>query len=99
MVSPGDTFFLVARGAAEGGAPGPVLAVKKLTAGAWPLAFQLDSRDAMMAGTSLKGKVVVNVRVDKDGDAMTKNPGDVTGVTKPISPPMQKVVVTLDTLL
>ena len=46
----------------------------------------------MIAGTKLAGKVMVTVRVDKDGDAMTKNPGDVTGQSKPVEPPAKKVV-------
>src|SRR5438132_377820 len=36
-VSMGDTIFLVARGATEGATPGPILAVKKMTASSWPL--------------------------------------------------------------
>ena len=52
----------------------------------------------MMAGTQLAGKVSVNFRVDKDGDAITKNPGDVTG-TATATPPVDKLVVTLDTVL
>jgi hypothetical protein len=39
------------------------------------------------------------VRVDKDGDATSKNPGDVTGVSAAIVPPVDKLVVTLDTVL
>jgi hypothetical protein len=98
-VAAGDVIFMVARGAGEGGAPGPVLAVKKLTAGKWPLPFVLDGRDAMMTGTKLSGKVVISVRVDKDGDAISKNPGDVTGVSGAITPPASQVVITLDTVL
>jgi hypothetical protein len=95
-VQAGDTIFLVARSADQ---PGPPLAVKKLTAGAWPLAFTIDGRDAMVEGTQMKGKVVISVRVDKDGDALSKNPGDVTGTSKPVEPPAKDVLVTLDTLL
>jgi hypothetical protein len=95
-VKAGDTIFLVVRSADK---PGPPLAVKKLTAPpSWPLAFSIDGRDAMMPGTQLAGKVTVNFRVDKDGDAITKNPGDVTG-TASIVPPADKLVVTLDTVL
>jgi cytochrome c-type biogenesis protein CcmH len=95
-IATGDVIYLVARSADK---PGPPLAVKRLTVGTWPIAFTLDGRDAMMEGTKLGGKVIVNARVDKDGDAMTKNPGDVTGATRPIEPPADKVVLTLDTVL
>jgi hypothetical protein len=99
-IAPGDVIFVVAR-RYEAGATGPgtPLAVKKLTAGKFPLAFSLDSRDAMLAGTQLAGKVIVTVRVDKDGDAISKNPGDVTGQSKPVEPPQKNVVVQLDTVL
>lgn len=98
-VKEGDTIFLTARAFDPSGAQGPILAVKKLTAGKWPMAFQLDARDAMMTGTKLSGKIVVTVRVDKDGDAITKNPGDVSGVSRALDVPSEKVVVTLDTVL
>jgi hypothetical protein len=98
-VKEGDAVFLVARQHDPSGAKGPILAVKKLSAGRWPQAFQLDNRDAMMTGTKLGGKVVITVTVDKDGDAITKNPGDVTGTSRPLDVPSEKVVVTLDTLL
>jgi hypothetical protein len=98
-VASGDVIFLVARGADPSGAPGPVLAVKKLVASKWPLPFELDARDAMVSGTKLHGKVVVTARVDKDGDALTKNPGDITGTSRALELPADKVVVTLDTVL
>jgi hypothetical protein len=99
QVKPGDVIFLVARKYDPSGAAGMPLAVRKLIAGTFPMSFSIDSRDAMVAGTQLAGKVVVTARVDKDGDAITKNPGDVTGQSKAIEPPNQKVVVDLDTVL
>jgi hypothetical protein len=99
-VAAGDVLFLVARKYEEGStAPGTPLAVRKLTVDKFPIKFSLDSRDAMLVGTKLAGKVVVTARVDKDGDAMTKNPGDVTGQSKPVEPPKKDVVVSLDTVL
>jgi hypothetical protein len=98
-VKEGDAVFMTARQFDPAGGKGPILAVKKLVAGKWPQPFQLDSRDAMMVGTKLSGKIVLTVTVDKDGDAITKNPGDVTGTSRPIEVPAEKIVVTLDTLL
>jgi len=95
-VASGDVIYLVARNADT---PGPPLAVKRLTAGSWPITFSLDARDAMFEGTKMAGKVIVQVRVDKDGDAATKNPGDVTGVSRAIALPADKVVITLDSVL
>jgi hypothetical protein len=98
-VKEGDVIFLVARQFDPSGVQGPPLAVRKLTVGTFPLNFSLDSRDAMLTGTTLSGKVVITARVDKDGDAMTKNPGDVVGQSKAVSPPNAKVVVDLDKVL
>lgn len=100
-VKPGDTIFVVARKFEEGAPPGSgtPLAVKKLIVGTWPLEYTLDSRDAMLVGTKMEGKVIVTARVDKDGDAITKNPGDVTGQSKAVVPPQKNVVVPLDNLL
>jgi hypothetical protein len=98
-VQAGDTLFLMVR-RWDGTAPiGPPLAVKKLTVGTWPQSFALDSRDAMLAGTQFTGKVVVMARVDKDGDAMTKNPGDLVGQTAGVEPPQTKLVLNLDKTL
>jgi hypothetical protein len=95
-VASGDVIYLVARNAET---PGPPLAVKRLTVASWPITFSLDNRDAMFEGTQMKGKVVVQARVDKDGDAATKTPGDVTGTSRPIQLPADKVVITFDTVL
>lgn len=97
-VKPGTTIFLVARTAFEGGATGPVLAVKKLTTGAWPQPFELSQGDVMMAGMNLSGKVVLTARIDQDGDAMTKMVGDVEGVSKPIDLPKGDVELVIDTV-
>jgi hypothetical protein len=98
-VQDGDVIFLMARVADAAGEPGQLLAVKKLAAGRWPQEFELDGRDAMMTGTKMQGRVVITARVDKDGDAISKNPGDVTGKSKAVELPANKVIVTLDTVL
>ncbi len=98
-VKTGDVIYLVVRGAGDGTTPGPVLAVKRLEATTFPMPFQLDSRDAMVVGTQLKPPVVVSARVDKDGDAMTKNPGDVTGTSTVKSLPSEQLKLNLDTML
>lgn len=98
-VHTGDVIYLVVRGSTADATPGPVLAVKRMEAGAFPMPFQLDSRDAMVVGTQLKPPVVVSARVDKDGDAMTKNPGDVTATTTVKALPAEKIKLNLDTVL
>ena len=98
-IQPGDTIFLVVRRAVEGPTPGPILAVKRLEAKTFPQPFSVDGRDAMMPGTALAGKVIVTVRVDKDSNATTKNPGDVVGTSTVLEPPAKQVIITLDKVL
>ena len=96
-VKPGDIIFLSVR-QSQDGMPGQILAVDRFEAKAFPISFLVDGHKAMVPGTEFKGKVIISARVDKDGDAMTKNPGDVEG--KIITEiPNKRVVVTLDTVL
>ena len=97
-VPAGGTIFLIARALSPTGGPGPVLAAKRLTVGAWPQQFELSANDVMITGTSLSGKVVLGARVDQDGDAMTKQVGDVEGISTPVDVPATGVVVLLDKL-
>jgi len=76
-VKESDTIFIIARH----GASGPPLAVKKLSPQTFPTTYLLSQSDVMFAGSDFSGEVDVTVRVDKDGDAMTKNPGDLFGKT------------------
>ncbi len=94
----GSAIFLVARSYFEGGASGPVLAVQRYTVGSWPLPFSLTQDNVMLAGMHLSGKVVLTARVDQDGDAMTKQVGDIEGTSPPISVPAQNVKLVLDTV-
>ena len=97
QVKPGDVIFLVARqddGSEKGGA---ILGVKRFVVDRWPIPFQLDGRDAMTPGAAFGGKMLVTARVDKDGDAMTKNPGDVIGVAH-LEVPATSAKISIDTV-
>jgi hypothetical protein len=90
--------FVIVKKAGPDGAPmGPPVAVDKLT---WadPLPFEMTEAQAMIAGTELTGDVVVTARYDQDGDAMSKQPGDVVGSIK-VKIPADKVTLTLDDVL
>ena len=89
-VEAADTIYVIARK----GQGGPPLAVKKLGVTPFPIAFELTERDVMMGGP-FEGDVDLSVRIDKDGDAMTKNPGDLIGNAAPGT----KVVDTAATVL
>lgn len=95
-VSRGDIIFLSARrvGAAPG--PGGMMAVQKLQAGDFPMPFAISARDAMIPGTPFEGHLSITVRVDKDGDALTRGKGDVYGQAPDVVVGDQKVTIALD---
>ncbi len=95
----GTAVFLVVKRAGPDGAPsGPPLAVDKLTWTGDGMAFELTEAQAMVAGTDLSGDVVVMARYDQDSDALSRQPGDVTGQVR-VKIPADHVKLTLDTVL
>jgi hypothetical protein len=98
-VTPGTPVFLIVkRAGADGATTGPPLAVDKLSWGSDGVAFELTEANAMVAGTELSGDVVVTARYDQDSDALTKEPGDVTGQVR-VTIPSDNIKLTLDTVL
>jgi hypothetical protein len=98
-VKAGTSVFLIVKRAGADGAPsGPPLAVDKLTWRDDGVPFELTEAQAMVAGTQLTGDVVVMARYDQDSDALTKEPGDVTGQIS-VKIPADHVVLSLDTVL
>ena len=96
-IKPGDTIFLIARDAQTNA----MVAVTKLAAPAqFPLPFVLSSQNAMMGNAPFQGSVKLSARVDKDGDPMSKNPGDVIGEVEGGTPiPSTNVTLTLNKVL
>lgn len=94
----GAIFVIAKHPDANGQPAGPPLAVDKLTWTKDGMAFELTEAQAMVAGTELTGDVVVMARYDQDSDAMTKQPGDVMGMTR-VKVPADNVVLSLDTIL
>jgi hypothetical protein len=95
----GGAVFVIAKHTDASGNPsGPPVAVTKLTWRGSDLPFELTDQDAMVGGTELTGDVVLLVRYDQDGDALSKQPGDVTGQLK-LKIPADHADVTLDTVL
>ncbi|MDB4957038.1 MAG: hypothetical protein JWO36_4607 [Myxococcales bacterium] len=99
-VKPGTpVFVIVKRQGPDGAASGPPLAVDKLAWGAkTEIPFEMTEAQAMIGGTQLTGKVIVTARYDQDSDALTKQPGDISGETH-VTIPADNVVLTLDTVL
>lgn len=96
---PGTAIFVVVKRAdATGTGTGMPLAVEKLTWATSELAFEMTERQAMVAGTQLTGDVVVSARYDQDGDAISKQPGDITGQVR-VTVPAKGVKLVLDQVL
>jgi cytochrome c-type biogenesis protein CcmH len=89
-------LFIIARPA--GGAGGPPLAVKKIEKPSFPLNYRLGQENVMMQGTPFTGKINVTARLDKDGNAATRGPGDLTGEYKknPVEVGTNNVDVVID---
>lgn len=99
-VKPGTAVFLMVRKPNADGQPsGSPIAVDRITWSADGQGFELTEANAMVRGApDLVGDLVVMVRVDQDSDAMTKQPGDITGIAR-VKIPANGVVVELDTVL
>jgi hypothetical protein len=98
QLKPGTAIFVIVKRAGAMGPVGAPLAVDKLVWSAGGVPFQLTEAQAMIAGTELTGDVVVSARYDQDSDAISKQPGDVTGQLK-VHIPADRVQVKLDTVL
>ncbi|MFI5350866.1 MAG: hypothetical protein ACHQ2Z_15060 [Elusimicrobiota bacterium] len=88
----GAHVFVVARG--EGG--GPPFAVRRYDNVKPPFAFALGPDNQMMADMAAPKRLIVTVRVDQDGDAMTRQLGDLeSGPSAPV-PPQASLEIVVD---
>jgi cytochrome c-type biogenesis protein CcmH len=63
----------------EGGfGAGPPLAAKRIPAGSFPMPFEIGSADSM-TGEALPDDLLVEARIDSDGDPITRPPSDPYG--------------------
>lgn len=88
-------LFIIARAA---DAPGPPLAVKKIDRPAFPLSYSLGPENVMIQGRAFEGKLLLSVRLDKDGNPLTREAGDLTGEYKnnPVEVGSKNVDLVLD---
>ena len=85
--------FIIARGEN----PGPPVAVAKISNPRFPLPFTLSDRHVMMQGQRLQGKLRITVRLDSDGSAGPRQPGDLEGKTAgTVSVGDSGVIITVD---
>ena len=97
-VSKGDTIFIAARRPGAFPGAGSLLAAQRLQADEFPLSFSLSARDAMVPGTAFEGAVNISVRVDKDGDPLTRQRGDVYGQATGVQVGTAGLLISLDSL-
>ncbi len=92
----GGVLFLIARGAAGG----PPLAVKRIVNPEFPLDFELGPEDRMIQQMPFAGPLQLSARIDADGNATTRSPGDLQGAgSEPAQPGASGVRIVIDQVL
>ena len=76
-VAEGATLFVIARRAGAQG--GPPLAVSRVPNPDFPHAFELSQTNVMIPSMRFDGEMTVTARLDRDGNAMTKDAADLVG--------------------
>jgi len=95
-VPQGAVLFLIARA----GPVGPPLAVRRFSAPSFPLEFDLGPEHRMIKTLPFAGELRVTARLDADGDAASRTPGDLQGgADGRFSPGATGVEVVLDEVL
>jgi cytochrome c-type biogenesis protein CcmH len=91
-------LFIIAR---RGGGAGPPLAVKRVAQPHFPVSFSIGPEDRMIQTMPFAGPIELSARIDTDGSATTRSPGDVQGNARsgPVEPGASGVVILLDTPL
>jgi len=92
-VPQGGVLFVFAR--SLGG--GPPVAARRIPSPGLPLQFELGPGDRMVEGIPFRGPFQLVARIDADGNATTRTPGDLQGTSvEPVSPGDTDVTVVLD---
>lgn len=92
-VTPQSVVFVIARA----GAGGPPTAVKRIAAPRFPLDFEIGPGDRMIESMPFAGPFQISARLDGDGNATTRSPGDVQGAAAaPAQPGDAGVSIVLD---
>ncbi len=76
-VPPGAVLFLIARR----GESGPPLAVKRISGPSFPLEFEIGPGDRMIKSMPFEGTLQLSARLDGDGNATSRTPGDLLSST------------------
>lgn len=90
-VPAGAVLFLIARR----NEAGPPLAVKRISNPSFPLEFEIGPDDRMIEAMPFAGPIKLSARVDADGNATSRSPGDLEGVAGPFEPGASGVEVVI----
>lgn len=94
---PSGTLYLVARRISDNPtARGTLIAVKKMPATSFPLPFSLSAADMPFQTGAFDGDLTLTARIDKDGDPMTHQKGDVFGTLPKVHVGSRDVKLALD---
>jgi hypothetical protein len=90
----GAVLFIIARRGT-----GPPLAVQRVAEPHFPHAFSIGPEDRMIQSMPFAGPLELTARIDTDGNATTRSPGDLTGKAQGglVQPGATGVVIMLDT--
>jgi hypothetical protein len=78
----------------------PPLAVKRIENPSFPLTFSLGPADRMVKTVPFTGSLMLSVRLDGDGNVMSREPGDLQSLsTVEVDPGTQDVELVLEVLL
>jgi len=95
-VPKGGVLFLIARASDAG----PPTAVKRVPGAAFPFEFEIGPGDRLMEGVPFTGPFTLTARIDADGNAATKNPGDLQGQSRErVTPGASGIEVVIDQVL
>jgi hypothetical protein len=90
------TLFVIVRP----GDAGPPLAVKRIELPNFPFEFSVGPEDRMVEARPFQGPLTLTARLDSDGNAGTRGPGDIQGrYPDPVDPGTKSLEFSLDELL
>lgn len=92
----GATLFVIVRA----GDIGPPTAVKRIESPKFPFEFSVGPDDRMIRALPFAGPLQLTARLDADGNAGTREPGDLQGrYPDPVDPGARSLKISLDELL
>ena len=90
---PGAVLFVFVRPARQ--TAGPPLAVRRLSPSTLPVDYSIGPADAMLGPAPFPDRIVVEARLDADGDPLSRDPGDLSARSQPVAPGSEDVTLTL----